>query len=171
MADDKEYEVLEAGNDIVRRLCERYREKFPYVVPSEVVVLLITNVPRPFSMRKLARITKIDAAHRTIMRVLAGRDVRYFIEIYQSDWAQWSPPRCQWIIAHEIAHIDDPKAKGLVQHDIQDFGWLLDAVGIDWWQKDNLPDLLEGSPFPFRQELFDRLHTTRQSEGDGEDRG
>ena len=167
MGEEKVYEILEQGNTIVSRLCERYRDKFPYVIPDEVVVLIITNMPRPFSMRKMAKITKVDAAHRTVLKTYARKDVRYIIEVYHSDWVQWSGARCQWIIAHEIGHIGDPKRQGLIQHDIQDWGWLLDAVGIDWWEKDNLPDLLAGEPFPFRDELFRRLHGDQDGGGDG----
>ena len=165
MSDDKEYEILEEGNEIVKRLRERYPKAFWPVVAAQIVVLLITNKPRPWSMKKLAKITKVDAAHRTILKAYAKRDVRYVIEVYNSDWARWNAPRKQWILGHEIGHIADPEAKGLIQHDIQDFGWLIDAVGIDWWAREDLPNLLDGDPFPFRQELFDRLHVR----GDGDD--
>lgn len=171
MSEEKEYEVVEEGNQIVRALRERYPDKFRYVVPEQVIVLLITNLPRPFSMKKLAKITKIDAAHRTVIRKYGNREVRYFIEMYLNDWTQWNRARKQWIIAHEIGHITDPESRGLVQHDIQDFGWLIDAVGIDWWEKDNLPELLDGDPFPFRQALFDRLHVRGRGDDDAEGLG
>lgn len=157
MTEEKEYEIVEEGNAIVKRIKERYPNLFWPVVPDQVIVLGVSNKPRPFSMRKLAKITKIDAAHRTILRAYAKREIKYVIELYLSDWVQWNFPRKQWILAHEIAHIDDPESKSLVQHDIEDFGWILDAVGIDWWSKENLPDILDGDLYPFRQELFDRL--------------
>jgi len=168
MSDDKEYEIVQEGNDIVRALRNRYPKAFWAVVPEQVVFLLVTNKPRPFGMKKLAKITKVDAAHRTVIKKFANKEVKYIIEIYLNDWTQWGNPRKQWIIAHEIGHIADPEAKGLIQHDTQDFGWLLDAVGIDWWAKDNLPNLLEGDHFPFRQELFDRLHVAGRGDDDAE---
>ena len=167
MTDDKEYMIMEEGNSIVKRLKERYPKPFWHVVPENIVVIGITNRPRPFSMKKLAKITKIDSAHRTIIRTYGHKDVQYLVELYCSDWVQWSQMRRQWILAHEISHVPESGSKGLIQHDCQDWAWLLDAVGIDWWSKDNLPNLLEGEPFPFRQELFDRLHV----KGSGDDNG
>jgi len=164
MGEDKEYEVLDEGNEIITQLCKRYKPHFRYVDPEHVVVLAVMNLPRPFSMKKLAKITKIDPAHRTILKRYGRRDVRYIIELYSSDWVQWNLPRKQWIIAHEIGHIAKPESKGLVQHSVEDHAWLLDAVGIEWWNKDNLPNLLEGEPFPFRIGLFYHLH---ESDEDG----
>ena len=154
MAEEKEYEVLEEGNEIVASIRQRYPREFCNVVPEQVVVLVITNFPRPFSMKKLAQITKVNPAHRTIIKRYGRKDVRYIIEVYLSDWSQWNPPRKQWIMAHELGHIGSKNRKSLVQHDCQDFNWLLDAVGIMYWSKDNLPDILTGQPFPFKTELF-----------------
>lgn len=168
MSEDKEYEILEEGNAIVARLRERYPQAFWPVNPDEILVLVVVNKPRPFTMRKLAKITKVDPAHRTVIKTLGRRDVRYLIEIYMNDWTTWNNPRKQWILAHEIAHINDPDAKGLVKHDVEDWGWLLDSVGIDWWNKDNLPDLLSDDPYPFRQELFDRLRVKDSGDDDAE---
>lgn len=154
MSDEKEYDVLEEGNEIVARIRERYPREFCNVVPEQIVVLVITNLPRPFSMKKLAQITKINPAHRTIIRRYGRKEIKYLIEVYASDWVTWNNPRKQWILAHELGHIGNKNRKGLLQHDCQDFNWLLDAVGIMYWSRDNLPDILTGQPFPFRQELF-----------------
>jgi len=158
MGEEKEYEVLDEGNEIIACLFRRYKEFFKYANPEKVVVLAVVNVPRPFSMRKLAKITKVDSAHRTLLKRYGRRDVRYLIELYATDWVQWSPPRRQWILAHEIGHIGKPDSKSLVQHSVEDHAWLIDALGIEWWEKDNLPNLLEGEPFPFRLDLFYHLH-------------
>lgn len=170
MSDEKEYEIIEEGNTIVKRLRERYPKPFQFVDPSQVIVLGVTNRPRPFTMRRLAKITKIDPAHRTIIKTFGRKDVRFIVEVYCNDWVTWNNARRQWIIAHEIGHIAEPGSKGLVKHDTEDFGWLLDAVGIDWWVKENLPDLLDGNPYPFRQELFDRLHVSGSGDDDAEGR-
>jgi hypothetical protein len=171
MPEDREYRILDEGNAIVARLRERYPKAFWPVVPEQVLVLAVTNKPRPFTMKRLAKITKVDAAHRTVIRALGRRDVRYLVELYLTDWTTWNGPRKQWILAHEIGHIDEEGAKGLVKHDVEDWGWLLDSVGIDWWTKDNLPDLLDGDPYPFRQELFDRLRVKGEGDDEAEGRG
>ena len=157
---DKEYIIIEDGNAIIKLLKERYPKCFWTVDPNQVIVLGVSNKPRPFSQKKLAKITKIDSAHKTIIRTFCRKDIQYIIEIYCTDWIQWNNARRQWIIAHEIGHIDAPGTRGLVKHDVEDWGWLLDSVGIDWWGKENLPDLLDGPVYHFRQELFDRIRSS-----------
>ena len=93
MPEDREYRILDEGNAIVARLRERYPKAFWPVVPEQVLVLAVTNKPRPFTMKRLAKITKVDAAHRTVIRALGRRDVRYLVELYLTDWTTWNGPQ------------------------------------------------------------------------------
>jgi len=109
-------------------------------------------------MRKLAQITKVNAAHRTIIKKYGQIDVKYLIEVYLNDWTQWDATRKQWILAHEIGHVPKEDGKTLINHSVEDHAWLLDAVGVEWWSKENLPDLLSGNPFPFERKFFYHMH-------------
>jgi len=164
MSEDKSYMIIDEGNDIIRQIRERYPNCFWPVEPDHVIVLGVTNKPRPFSQRALATITKIDTAHRTIIRSFCSKDIQYMIEVYCSDWTQWNDTRRQWILAHEMSHIGSPIMKGLVKHDVEDFGWVIDAVGIDWYNRDDLPDLLGNDLFPFKEHLFNRVHPNEEND-------
>lgn len=169
MGEENIYEILADGNSVVTALCQKYPKIMWAVNPDQVVVLGITNRERPKKMRKLAVIRRVSPAMRTIISSLARKAVNFYIEVYCSDFITWSNQRRQWVILHELVHIPGPDEKGLIQHDTQDFAGILDSVGIDWWAKDSLPDLLDGPEFPFREELFKRLHI-KDPDDDGEGR-
>ena len=169
MAEEKEYESLADGNAIVVALCQKYPKVLWAVNPEQVIVLGVTNKERPKKMRKLAMIHRITPAMRTIIRMVGRKDVKFYVEVYCSDFTTWSNPRRQWVIFHELVHIAGPDEKGLIRHDTEDFSGILDAVGIDWWTKESLPDLLDAQAFPFREELFTRLHVKDEDEDEGEE--
>jgi len=166
LGEDKEYMIIDEGNDIIKQIRERYPMCFWPVEPANIVVLGVTNKPRPFSQLKLATITKIDPAHRTLIRSFCSKDIQYMIEVYCNDWTSWNDARRQWILAHEISHIGSPVRKGLVKHDLEDFSWIIDSVGIDWFERDDLPELLGKENFELKEHLFNRLH----SDGEDEDK-
>jgi hypothetical protein len=103
---------------------------------------------------------------RTIIKTFGNKDVKYVIEVYASEFMQWSAPRRQWLMFHELLHVPGPDDKGLLDHDVEDQAVILDAVGIDWWSKDSLPDILSGDTFPFREELALRLHNSNPYDSD-----
>jgi predicted metallopeptidase len=167
MAEEKSYEQATDANDIIVKLCERYPEELWAVMPDQVMVLGISNKERPKSMKKLASIHRINPASRAMLHIFGGK-VKFYIEVYFSDWREWSNARRQWIIFHELMHIPGPDESGLIKHDVEDFGGILDVVGVDWFSRESLPDLLDGEKVPFKNELFVRLH---RKDKDGEDGG
>jgi hypothetical protein len=167
MPEDKSYMIIDEGNDIIQQLRDRYPKCFWPVEPSHIVVLGVTNKPRPFSQLKLATITKVDPAHRTIIRSFCSKDIQYIIEVYCEDWKNWNDTLRQWILAHEISHIGLPNMKGLVKHDLEDFSWIIDSAGIGWSERDDLPNLLGKDLFPFKEHLFNRIHTDGEEDTSG----
>jgi hypothetical protein len=165
--EEKEYAILDEGNEMVAQLQKRYEKILWAVIPEQVVVLGVTNKERPKTMRKLATITRINAAHRAIIKHLRGK-VKFFIALYCSDWVAWSNPRRQWILLHELLHIpEQDEMSGLIKHDVEDWGLLIDAAGIDWFNKESLPDLLVGEMYPFKESLALRLHLHNDEEQNG----
>ncbi len=159
MAEDKEYIIIDEGNSIVTALSQKYPKELFAVDPERVIVLGISNKERPSRMKKLAMIHMISSAMKTIIRSLAQKEVEFYIEIYCSDFLTWNDTRRQWIIFHELIHVPRQGKSSLIQHDTEDFAGILDAVGVDWWSRDDLPNLLSEEPFQFRNALFSRLHS------------
>jgi predicted metallopeptidase len=168
MGEEKEYDLLVEGNQMVAALCQKYPKILWAVNPEHVIVLGITNKERPKKMKKLATIHRISAAMKTIIRALGRKEVKYYVEVYCSDYSRWSNPRRQWVLFHELVHIPSPVDNGgLLQHDCQDWNGLIDFCGIDWWNKESLPDMLAGEALPLREELFTRLHIKDEGEDEG----
>jgi hypothetical protein len=168
MADDKEYEILAEGNEIVKSLKEKYPKILWAVVPENIVVLAVTNKPRPWGMKKLAVIRLVSPAMRTVIKSFGKKHLTHVIEVYISDYHAWGDSRKQVILFHELLHVAKPEKKTLLPHDIEEFGMLIDAFGIDYWLDESLPNLLSGDPFPFKQELADRLHSSGSEDDDGD---
>ena len=81
--------------------------------------------------------------------MLNNVDIRYIIEVYWSDYNEWTPKLKQWIIFHELQHIAADVGK-TVKHDCEDFRIVLDIVGVNWTSKESeLPDLINGEKVEF----------------------
>ena len=162
-AEEKEYTVIQEANDIVAGLKERYPRHLWPVIPDEITVLGITNKDRPRGMRKVAWIKKIEPEMRAVLGWL-NSGLKYYIEVYCSDYTSWGTPRKQWIMFHELLHVPGPMDNGLIKHDIEDFAVMVET-GWDWFEREHLPNLMDGDPFPFKQGLVDKLHTVEDVGG------
>ena len=159
MADEKEYEVLEDGNAIIKALTERYPKIFWAVKPCEVVVMGISNKPAPKNNRTHAKIMKIPSIYKSLLEHKGVTDVAFMVEIFCSEWASWSNERRQCVLAHEILHVPGPDEQSLVHHDCEDFSGLFSVLGgPGWFTAQSLPNLLDGEPVKFDEALFTKLH-------------
>jgi len=165
MKGDKEYEEIKEGKAIIASLKSRYPEMLWAVNPDEIVLLAVSNKNRPEHMRRLAQIKRIDPPARKLL-VDCGSQIRYYIEVYLSDYVTWGESRKQWLVMHELLHVPGPGENGMVRHDIEDFAVVVDPLGVRWWHRDDLPSLLEGERFPFKEELWAGLHDQPDEEGD-----
>jgi len=154
--EEKSYKILDEGQQLVVQLKERYPKAMEFVEPKEVVVLAIEDAP-PKSKDWDARTHIMKGAIKAILE-LAKYPVKFYIELYESEWKTWSNQYRQWLMFHELLHIPPPEASGLVKHDIEDFAVVLDKVGIEWQTAVALPDMLTGAPVQFSQRLLDRIH-------------
>jgi len=165
--EEKSYTIMEDANDMVKQLVAKYPKILWAVDPEQVVVLGITNKERPKTMRKMAQIRRLTPQIRMLIYRLNGK-YKYLVELYASDWVAWSNQRRQWILVHELAHIPSPNEFGLVKHDCEDHTFILSAAGLDWFNRDSLPELLSDNPYPFDEEIANRRFIKGDDEsGDG----
>lgn len=167
MGDSNQYTVLESGNELVGQLRERYPEELESVNPEEVVVLGIQGEP-PKRKKWAARIHLVRGAVKAMLELYRS-NLRYYIEVYQNEWDEWSEPLRQITIFHELLHIPNAETSGLVDHDIEDFACIIDLYGIDYRARNDLPDMLSGTLVQFRKDLVERLRLTIK--GDDDDDG
>jgi len=159
MAEEKEYVVLPEAKQMMIELVTRYPKELRAVPGERVEVLAVTNKDRPEGTKEIAKIRKIGGSYKALYE-FHGIHTEYIIELYKSDWDQINEQKRQWLLMHELAHVPTMlDGKGMINHDVQDFAFLLDVAGLNWWEKqDGLPDLLKGEPVQFREELVERLH-------------
>jgi hypothetical protein len=162
--EEKQYITIEDADAIIARLKESYPGILMAVNPEEIVVLGISNKERPPFYNKNAVINLLRPAMRALLQRHKDQ-VKYFIEVYCSDWITWNEPRRQWILLHELLHVPMDFERGLVHHDCEDFAMILDAIGVDWWNREDLPSLLDKKAFQFNDGLSARLHKA-QEEGE-----
>jgi len=167
MADDKSYTISDEGNQLVKQLRERYPNELKNVIPEEIVVMQIEDEP-PKSKDWAAKIHIVKGAIKTILTIWKC-PAKFYIELYEDEWRAWSNGYRQWVIFHELLHVPDPEASGLVKHDVEDFGVIIDKVGFDWANSPSLPDLLAGAPVEFSQIYLKRLQGSPKKQERPED--
>lgn len=137
---EKTYEEVTEAKTIIEQLCDQYPDVLWAVRPEIVITLGVTNKERPKSSNKLASIRPLKGATKALMQI-NNVNVRYLIELYYSDWNEWSTAQKVAVIFHELIHIDSEVGK-TVKHDVEDFRIMVDKLGVDWFNNADLPNLI-----------------------------
>lgn len=138
---EKLYEEVVEAKDMIKSLCEKYPEELWAVLPNNVIVLGISNKERPEKSTKLATCNPIKGVNKALMQ-LNNIGIRYVIELHWSDWNKWSTNQKLALLFHELMHIDSEVGK-TVRHDLEDFRMMVDKLGVDWFNSETLPSLLD----------------------------
>jgi len=150
-AQEKQYSPVEDANKMIKELCIKYPDELWAVNPDIVTVLGVENKKRGKKNRILAKIIPVKGAEKAVFQ-LHHVPVRYIIEVYWNDWNDWKERLKQWIIFHELQHVSDTVGK-TVRHDLEDFKMIIDAVGVNWSSRDDLPSLLGEEKVKFNLDL------------------
>lgn len=163
------YSTVPEADEIVKQLCQRYPEILWACNPNEIQVYGIDNKERPASSDVLAKIRKVTGV---MAAVLNNNNIKlkYLIELYHQDFANWSNVTKKWIIFHELLHILNPEDSKLRKHNVQDFGIVVDKIGWGSYESENLPDLLGDKKIEFDPAEIAKLHSEgieKKEEEDG----
>ena len=151
------YSVMPDGMEIISKLVKRYPDILWAVQPENILILGITNKERSKSNKKLATITRPSGVIKAAFEFYNIK-IKYIIQVYYSDWVNWSEARRAAIIFHETLHVPSPtQDSGLVEHDVQDFRILTSVMGVNWPNLENIPSLLEGDLVQFDKNLMPTL--------------
>ena len=137
---EKEYARVPAAEEIIKELCKKYPDALWAVKPENVAVLGVDNVEKPEKNKVLAKIKAIRGSDKALLK-LYNVPVRYVITLYCSDWNKWTENLKQWVMFHELLHIT-AEVGSVVKHDCEDFMLILDAAGVNWSNRTDLPSLL-----------------------------
>jgi len=160
--DPVKYSRVEEAEKIIHQLCKKYPDELWTIIPGSVVVLGIENKTRTPSVKWMARIVTMRGIPREII-AMNKIPVRWAIELYWKDWNQWKQSLKEWVIFHELLHVPEEEGKS-VQHDVQDFALIVDAVGWNWNSKDDLPELLGAKKVKFNKDLVPRTREATQEQ-------
>lgn len=133
---DATYSILHEAEEIVGRLCDKYPEQLSNVDKASISVISIEGKDRPEKSHTWAKIKGIKPP----ISLLTHGKV-YIIQLYQTDWENWTAAQRNIVLFHELLHIEGEG--GNKKHDVEDFRLLLKNLGIDYVGNPELPDILE----------------------------
>ena len=168
MAEEKDYEVAADAEKMIVQMKERYPKILWAVIPENIVVMGVTNKERPKGSSKIASIRLVKGVLKALLEKY-NIDKKFLIEFYFSDWNTLGQSKKEWVIFHELIHIPAPDEKGLIGHDIEDFGGIIDALKNPYWynaEETSIPSLTSGDIVPFDEKLFVKLHVKKDDKGD-----
>jgi len=135
MAGDASYVLLHEADDVVKKLCSKYPEELANVSLDEVAIVAIEGVDRPETKKCFA---KIKGLRPPVSLLTSGKN--YIVELYMSDWENWTVAQRNIVIFHELLHINgEGKNK---KHDLEDFKMLVNKLGIDYAGNPDVVDIL-----------------------------
>lgn len=138
---EKLYSVIGDGQGIVEKLVELYPDVLWQVRTNQVAVLGIEN-KEPTKRSAKFRVRCVKNAEKAVFKI-NKIDIRYIIELYWSEWNQWTAPRKEWTIMNALLRISVDEDK-MIKPDCVEFKIILDKVGFDWDNEHaNLPSLTE----------------------------
>jgi len=144
---DRTYSEIKEGQEIVKKLVEKYPEVLWRVSPERIAVLGIDN-KEPTKRSKDFMVRSVKNAEKAIL-LMNNVSTRFIIELWWSRWNTWTGPRKEWTIFNALLRISEDEGK-LVKPDCVDFKILLDKVSFDWdVEGANLPSLTMGDPIDF----------------------
>jgi predicted metallopeptidase len=135
----KDWKVSSEVKDIVHELSRKFISILSGVNPDEVSCIIAMDGKAPNKGQTLSKIRKVN--NKT--QAATGTTFNFIIEVYADNWFGLSETQKQWVILHELLHIDpnseDPKLR---KHDVEDFSAILKTYGVDYIDSD-LPNLLD----------------------------
>jgi len=135
----KDWKVSSEAKDIADELSRKFISTLSGVNPEEVSCIIAMDGSAPNKGETLAAIRKVNDK----TKIATGTSFNFIIEIYADNWFDLSEIQKQWVILHELLHID-PNSEDikLRKHDVEDFAAILRNYGVDYIDSD-LPDLLD----------------------------
>lgn len=120
------------------KLIDRFPERFNGIDPSWFVAYACTNKDKPEKKVKPYDMTSVGEPESFT------NSRKYFVKVYLSDWEGRSDTNKLAIVAAALDRVDKdiPDSGKINPFDYQDQGVMVRTFGTDWYDRDDLPDLL-----------------------------
>jgi len=130
-----EWEVLDAGQDKIKELCDMYPEKIGHIDPAKIGVTVITNKDRGEGQDWDAKIIGITAPASLFS------SKTYIIYMNKNTWDTYAPAQRSAMIMFNLLKVPDPMDGSLLKEDLKDQKCMVKAWGVDYMDNPNLPDI------------------------------
>jgi len=130
-----EWEILDAGQDLIKALCNIYPEKIGHIDPSKVGVAVITNKDRGETQEWDGRMVGITAPASLFSSKL------YIIYMNKNTWDTYNPAQRSMMIMRHLLRIPDPSDGSIIKEDLKDLKCLVKMWGVDYMENPSLPDI------------------------------
>ena len=137
-SDEVMYHINEDAQDLIDRLCARYREYIPEVKEANIVVVHVFGVePLQQGNPKFGDIQLVKEPLATILRE-NGAEVDYVVQLFEDHIANYATDEDErdklfkLVLLHQLYRIDFDDKRGvwkMRQHDVKDFSWLRREFG------------------------------------------
>jgi predicted metallopeptidase len=145
---DEEMEV------IVKDLVDRFPEMLGHIKPDRLLYA-----------REISRSQKSLPGNCKPVKPpynLLNPDVLYIVTVYfRAGWDELTPAQRSALLMHQLLHISPEFDGTVLRHDISDWAFLVDSLGSDYLENDQIPDLREHS-----ESLAENLDAPKPVEGE-----
>ena len=135
----KEFEALDEFEDFAKQIVTKYPDVFYDVDVDEVRCVAITNKQRPQTKETLWEVMAVKQPVRM--------DCKYgwYIVVHLADWDALEEKQKKLLVADALCSIPtgDEKEGKLNYPDYKDFRIMLQTFGVNYIEKDDVPDILD----------------------------
>ena len=151
--EEASYSEVPEANEIIKKLVEKYPDILWAIGdPKTIQVYGVDNKEKPASSDTLAKIRPVTGVMKAVLEK-NNINLKHIIEVYWSDYREWSLYKKQWVLFHECLHVCDPESKKMRKHNIEDFSLIIDKIGISQYNSDSLVNLLGEKPVEFDKRI------------------
>jgi len=127
--------------EIGKKLIVAWEGLFRHIDASKILWARDIGPVNPRSPKRAGSCTRVRPPY-----TLLNPDVFYIIAVHpRAKWEELDSRRRAVLVMHELLHIPEEFGAGaLKDHDVKDFKLLVDTLGSDYLERNDLPDLLEG---------------------------
>ena len=144
---ERTYSVIKEGQEIVKKLVERYEDVLWQIRVDQIAVLGIDN-KEPTKRSPLCQVRSVKNAEKAVFQ-MNNVATRFIVELYWSAWNSWDTPKKEWTILKALLGVSVDEGK-TVKPDCVEFRIILDKVSFDWSEEGtSLPSLTTGDPVDF----------------------
>lgn len=138
------FQINENYRPIAKALIEKHHELSHIAYQTIIFGDDLTSKGKSRGRRLMAKISKMPAVDRDIIRQLTGKTYDYRMTFIRNNTEGLSAKQIIALVYHELRHIGEDGS--MVGHDVEDFSNMVRALGNNWCEENKeIPDLLDKS--------------------------